>query len=66
MNLRGNLFLRIFLGFWLATIAILGSWMLTMEYFESRPLAPQHSESRRGAPPHRFMLRTMYKPAKPR
>ena len=60
MNLRGNLFLRIFLGFWLATIAILGSWMLTMEYFESRPLEPQHSESRRGAPPHRFMLRTMY------
>ena len=61
MHLRGNLFIRIFLGFWLATIAILGSWMLTIDYFDSRPVEPEHSDSRRGAPPHRFMLRTMYK-----
>ena len=37
MNLRGRLFVKIFLGFWLVTVAILGSWLLTDDYFRSLP-----------------------------
>lgn len=55
----GRLFIKIFLGFWLVTIAILGSWMLTMEYFESRPGGDQARDPMRG-PPHRFVLRSIY------
>lgn len=60
MKLRGNLFIKIFLGFWLVTIAILGSWMLTLDYFDSQPVEPAYGEHRRGGPPHRFILRTIY------
>jgi hypothetical protein len=61
MMLRGNLFLRMFIGFWLMTIAILGSWSLASNYFESQPLARDGAEHRPNEPPHRFMLRTIYK-----
>jgi two-component system sensor histidine kinase CpxA len=58
MSLRGNLFIKIFLGFWLVTTAILGSWMVSTEYFESSP----HGQARppHTGPPHRFVLRTIY------
>lgn len=59
MKLRGRLFIKIFIGFWLVTTAILGSWMLTTEYFESRPDG-EHGRPTHTGPPHRFMLRTMY------
>ncbi len=59
MTLRGNLFVKTFIGFWLVTTAILGSWMLTNDYFASRPPDEGDADLRAG-PPHRFMLRVMY------
>lgn len=64
MGLGGNLFIKIFVGFWLATITILISWMLSTHYFDTR-----HGDDRaRGPdklshhtrPPPRFMLRALY------
>jgi two-component system sensor histidine kinase CpxA len=57
--MSGALFIRIFIGFWLATVAILGSWMLTSHYFDSAPDGGSF-EHRRPGPPQRFMLRTIY------
>lgn len=57
--MAGKLFIKIFLGFWLATIAILGSWMLTSQYFDALPESDSF-EHRRPGPPQRFMLRTIY------
>lgn len=59
MIVRGRLFIKIFIGFWLVTTAILGTWMLATEYFESRPGSEQARAPHRG-PPHRFVLRTIY------
>ena len=59
MRLRGNLFVKVFIAFWLVTCAILGSWMLTADYFDSRPPAGVAGEQPAG-PPHRFVLRMMY------
>ena len=59
MSLRGNIFIKIFIGFWLVTLAILGSWMLTSQYFESRP-GGEHARHDRAGPPHRFVLRIIY------
>lgn len=53
------MFIRIFIGFWLATLAILGSWMLASHYFDSNPDGESFTHRRPG-PPHRFMLRTIY------
>ena len=62
--LRGNLFIKIFIGFWLVTTAILGSWMLSSQYFDSRPEDRTEDFRREGqrhpGPPKRFVLRTMY------
>jgi signal transduction histidine kinase len=60
MILRGGLFLRMFIGFWLVSITILGSWMLTSNYFESLPPGKEWDEQRPPGPPHRFMLRMIY------
>lgn len=60
MMRRGNLFFRMFLGFWLMTIIVLGSWMLTANYFESQPPGREWGDHKRPGPPHRFMLRTLY------
>jgi two-component system sensor histidine kinase CpxA len=60
MTLRGNLFMRMFIGFWLMTIAVLGSWQLASNYFESLPPGRQWGENKPPELPHRFMLRTIY------
>lgn len=60
MSLRGNLFVKVFVGFWLVTLAILASWMLTNEYFEAQP-GESHLQARgHQGPPHRFVLRFIY------
>lgn len=58
MTLRGNLFFKIFLGFWLVSIAILGSWLLAAHYFDS--IAFSDANTRHSGPPPRFMMATMY------
>ncbi|MEM9255040.1 MAG: ATP-binding protein [Pseudomonadota bacterium] len=61
MPLRGNLFVRMFIGFWLVTIAVLGSWMLASNYFDDRAVPPAADGSQgKPRPPHGFMLRLMY------
>ena len=58
MTLRGNLFVKVFVGFWLITLIILGSWLLTARYFDSQPNRP--SVSGPAPPPKQFMLRMFY------
>ena len=58
--MRGNLFIKIFVGFWLVSIAVLGSWMLAQEYFESRPQAEHRPTDNPEGPPHRLILRLIY------
>ena len=57
--MRSRLFVKIFLGFWLVTIAILGSWALSTHYFESQPGA-EPLEHRPPGPPQRFILGMIY------
>ena len=61
MKLPGSLFVKIFVGFWLVTTAILASWMLTDNYFRSLPGSePPAGERHMPGPPHRFVLRLIY------
>jgi len=60
MTLRGNLFVKMFIAFWLMTITILGSWLLATNYFDSQPPLMEYADHQTPAPPHRFMLRTIY------
>ncbi len=52
-----NLFAKIFIGFWLSSIAIIGSWLLAAQYFDPTPrvsdalAAPPHAKSRLGRAP---------------
>jgi two-component system sensor histidine kinase CpxA len=52
-----NLFAKIFIGFWLSSIAIIGSWLLAAQYFDPPPDAadafapPPHTKGRPGRPP---------------
>ncbi|MDX1735498.1 MAG: ATP-binding protein [Halioglobus sp.] len=57
--MRGNLFVKIFIGFWIVTCAVLGSWMLSSSYFEEQTPSMATGRPPHG-PPHRFMLRTLY------
>jgi len=59
MKLRLHLFGKIFIGFWLATIAVLASWQISSQYLESMP-ALGASEHRPKGPPQRFVLRMIY------
>ncbi len=64
-RLRGNLFFKIFVAFWLASLMILISWMLFTTYVDDRPQRPAARAERAKAghvpgPPHRYMLRMMY------
>ncbi|MEZ5571553.1 MAG: ATP-binding protein [Halioglobus sp.] len=56
----GNLFLRMFIAFWLMTVAVLGSWLLASNYFESQPPELESGDQKNPGPPHRFMLRVIY------
>lgn len=59
MRLRLPLFGKIFIGFWLATIAVLASWQISSHYLESMPA---RGASERGplGPPQRFVLQMIY------
>ena len=59
MRLRFQLFGKIFIGFWLATIAVLVSWQLSTHYFDSNP-GRGAVEHRPHGPPQRFVLRMIY------
>ena len=58
MILRGNIFIKIFLGFWLVSVAVLGSWLVADHYFQTQPVADV--PDRPPGPPHRFLLRMIY------
>ncbi len=61
MRLPGSLFVKIFVGFWLVTIAVLASWMATDSYFRSLPADDLPATDHPAAgPPHRFVLRMIY------
>lgn len=60
MKTSSNLFLKMFVGFWLATVTIAASWMLTNQYFEAQPNDSDRRLSSKNGPPHRFMLRNIY------
>ncbi len=53
-----SLFAKIFLGFWVVTIAVLGSWLLAGQYLDS--LVPEESHRRHGEAPPRFIVRLHY------
>lgn len=57
--MRGSIFIKIFLGFWLVSIAILCSWLLTNSYIESLP-APEQQHRPPHGPPERFVLGLIY------
>lgn len=58
--MRGNIFTKIFIGFWLVSIAVLGSWMITQDYFESTLQGEHRPPDKPDGPPHRFVLRLIY------
>jgi signal transduction histidine kinase len=58
--MRGNIFAKIFIGFWLVSIAVLGSWMITQQYFDSKPQGEHRPPDKPDGPPHRFVLRLIY------
>jgi len=60
MTLHGNLFIKVFLAFWLVTVAVLGSWQLATDYFESQLPRPAASQEMDPGAPHRSMLRMLY------
>ena len=60
MTLRGNLFIKMFIAFWLVTVAILGTWMVSSEYFESQPPPEAFSNRKTSGAPHRFLLPIIY------
>lgn len=62
-----NLYLKIFIGFWLSMIAIISSWLLAAQYVDDYPQQIATSETGRGAglqrpggPPPRHMFRIYY------
>ena len=55
--MRSNLFIKVFLGFWLITIAVLASWSLAVRYFED---VPAESAGQQQGPPPRYLLRLFY------
>ena len=59
MKQRLQLFGKIFIGFWLVTIAVLGSWMLASQYFDTGPDRNELGRMPQG-PPQRFILRMIY------
>jgi two-component system sensor histidine kinase CpxA len=60
MGLQSNLFIKVFIAFWLVTIATLGSWLVTTDYFESQLPRPGSNRGNPPGQPHRVMLRMIY------
>jgi len=60
MKLFNSFFIKVFLGFWLVTTAVLGSWLLSSNYYDSRPPRPGHVGEKPDRQPHRAMLRMLY------
>lgn len=60
MRPAGNLFVKVFLSFWLVSCAVLGSWMLSAQYFESLLPADEPGGHRPPGPPHRLLVRIIY------
>lgn len=58
--MRGKLFIKVFVGFWLVSVTVLGSWMLASEYFDSRPHSEHRERGKPEVPPHRLILRLIY------
>lgn len=58
--MRGKLFAKIFVGFWLVTIAVIGSVMLANQYFEDHPRPGDPGRRPHDGPPHRFVLQLIY------
>ncbi len=59
--MRASLFIKIFLGFWLVTIAVLGSWMLANRYLDALPIRDQQEmQPPPEGPPRRIVLRLIY------
>ena len=54
--MRSNLFIKVFVCFWLVTVAVLGSWTLALRYFDDLPAVNTRPE---GTPP-RYMLHLFY------
>jgi hypothetical protein len=50
VSLRGNIFVKVFIGFWLLTVSILGSWLVADHYFDSRPDGAQFGAALAGRP----------------
>ncbi len=59
MTVRGSLFIKVFIGFWLITVTVLGSWLLANQYFDTLPGSVTGRGDRPGPPPQ-FMLRLSY------
>ena len=57
--MRSSLFIKVFVGFWLISIAVLASWLLANRYFDALPGAGPGKVDRTGPPPQ-FMLRLSY------
>ncbi len=55
MKPKANIFVKVFLGFWLVSAIILASWLLTARYFDAMP--DRHPTQ---GPPKQFMLRLFY------
>lgn len=56
--MRGSIFIKVFLGFWLVSVAILGSWLLASLYIDSLP--PGDRQRPPQGPPERFVLSLIY------
>ncbi len=59
MRLRLQLFGKIFIGFWLAMVAVLASWLVSSQYFDTNPVRGV-IEHRPKGPPQRFVLNMIY------
>ncbi len=53
--MRGSIFIKIFFGFWLVTIAILGSWQLAVQYFDSMSFTGVEHRPGDGSPQRRVL-----------
>ena len=56
--MRNSVFIKIFFGFWLVSVAILGSWLLSSRYIDTLPLADPHNPPK--GPPERYVLSLIY------